>query len=174
MPKERIGAAIGPDGSVKREIERRAGVKLTFDSETGQVRIEPGDNPLGVLKANDTLKAIARGFSPEKALRLLQEDQFLDIIDIRDYVGDSERAITRMKGRLIGKGGRTREAIERATGVYVSIYGKTVTTIGSAEQLRNARDAVEMLLKGAEHSTVYRFLERRRKEMKSPTKGFGS
>jgi ribosomal RNA assembly protein len=167
MPKERIGAAIGPDGAVKREIERRAGVRLTFDSETGQVQIEPGENPLGVLKANDALKAIARGFSPEKAFRLLHDDQFLDIIDIRDYVGDSERAITRIKGRLIGKGGKTRETIERTTGTYVSVYGRTVTMIGTAEQLRNARAALEMLLKGAEHPTVYKFLERKRKEMKS-------
>jgi ribosomal RNA assembly protein len=167
MPKERIGVAIGPNGSVKREIEQRVGVKLSFDSETGQVKVEPTENPLGVLKAGDALKAIARGFSPEKAFNLFHDDRFLDIVDIRDYVGDSERAVVRMKGRLIGREGRTREAIERATGAYLSIYGRTVAMIGTAEQLKTARGAVEMLLKGAEHSSVYKFLERKRKEAKN-------
>lgn len=73
MPKERIGVAIGPNGEVKRFIERRTGTKITFDSETGEVQIEPsGEDPLGVLKAREVIQAIARGFSPERAFRLLR------------------------------------------------------------------------------------------------------
>ena len=49
LPKERVGVAIGPDGEVKREIERRTGAKLTLDGETGEVIIEPGDDPLGAI-----------------------------------------------------------------------------------------------------------------------------
>jgi ribosomal RNA assembly protein len=167
MPKERIGVAIGPEGVVKREIEMRARVKIVFDSETGEVQIQPGDDPLGVLKANDVLKAIARGFSPERAFRLFHDDQFLDMIEIEDYVGDSERAVSRIKGRLIGEEGKTRRAVEQTTGTCISIYGKTVAVIGTAEQLKVTRLALEMLLAGAEHSTVYKFLERKRKDVKS-------
>ncbi len=166
IPAERIGAAIGPNGEIKREIERRTGTKLIFDSDTGSVRVEQGGDPIGALKARDVLKAIARGFSSERAFRLFSDDQYLEITDIRDYAGDSEKAISRLKGRVIGERGKARETIERTTDTYVSIYGKTVAVIGTAEQLVVVREALAMLLGGREHSTVYRFLERKRREAK--------
>ena len=166
MPAERVGVAIGPNGETKREIEQRTLTWLVFDSETGSVKVEAGDDPLGVLKAENILKAIARGFSSERAFRLFDDDQFLEVIDITDFSGDSDRAISRLKGRVIGEQGKTRENIERMTATYLSIYGKTVATIGTAEQLVVVREALEMLLSGREHSTVYRFLERKRRESK--------
>lgn len=167
MPGERVGVAIGPNGETKREIERRTGTRLIFDSDTGSVNVEAGEDPIGTLKAGEILKAIARGFSSERAFRLFNEDQFLEIMDITDFVGDSERAVSRLKGRIIGEQGKTRETIERMTETYVSIYGKTVAVIGTAEQLVVVREAVEMLLGGREHSTIYRFLERKRREAKN-------
>jgi len=163
LPQDRIGVAIGKKGSVKREIERRTGAKLVFDSEEGVVQIFPGEDPLSVLKAREVLRAIGRGFSPERAFSLLEEDRYLDVIDLEDYVG-SEKGMVRLRGRVIGEEGRMRRAIEEMSGAKVSVYGKTVALIGTPEELRVARRAVEMLLGGAEHSTVYRFLERSRAE----------
>ncbi|MDI6642541.1 MAG: KH domain-containing protein [Candidatus Hodarchaeaceae archaeon] len=163
LPKERIGVAVGPEGQTKQEIERRTGTKLTIDSETGEVRIESTtENPLGVLKARDVINAIARGFSSERALRLLKDDQLFEIIDIRDFAGDSDRALVRLKGRVIGEQGKTRQILEQTTGTHISVYGKTIALIGTAEQLAVVREALNMLLVGAKHSTVYRFLERKR------------
>lgn len=167
LPKERIGVAVGPEGQAKREIERRTGTKLTFDSETGEVRIEPGDDPLGALKAREVITAIARGFSAERAFRLFEDDQLLEIIDMRDFAGESDSALVRLKGRVIGERGRTRQILEQTTDAYVSVYGKTIAAIGTAEQLVIVRKALEMLLGGAMHSTVYKLLERKRKELKS-------
>ena len=166
LPNERIGIAIGPGGEVKREIERRTGTRLTLDSETGEVRIEPGEDPLGALMAREVLHAIARGFSSERAFRLFKEDQLLEVIDVREFAGRSERALVRLKGRAIGERGRTRQILEETTGAHVSIYGRTIALIGTAEQLAVAREAIERLLGGAKHSSVYRFLERKRREMK--------
>lgn len=166
MPAERVGVAIGPNGEIKREIERRTLTWLVFDSETGSVKVETGDDPLGVLKAEGILKAIARGFSSQRAFRLFDDDQFLEVIDITDFSGDSDKAISRLKGRVIGEQGKTRENIERMTGTYLSVYGKTVATIGTAEQLIVVREVLEMLLSGREHSTVYRFLERKRRDLR--------
>jgi ribosomal RNA assembly protein len=69
-------------------------------------------------------------------------------------------------GRVIGKDGRTREALENLTGANVSIYGKTVSTIGYVDQIQTVRKAIEMLTEGAPHASVYSFLERRRQELK--------
>lgn len=166
LPRERIGVAIGPRGEVKQEIERRTGAQITLDSETGEVRIEPGDDPLGALKAREVINAIARGFSSERAFRLFQDDQLLEVIDIRNFAGSSDRALIRLKGRAIGERGKTRQIMEETTGAHVSIYGKTIALIGTAEQLAVARGAIQTLLEGAKHSSVYRFLERKRREMK--------
>jgi len=166
MPAERVGVAIGPNGEVKREIEQRTGTRLVFDSDTGSVKVETGEDPVGVLKAENTLKAIARGFSPGRAFRLFADDQFLEVVDITDFSGDSDSAISRLKGRVIGEQGKTRANVEQLTGTYVSVYGKTVAAIGTAEQLTVIREALEMLLGGREHSTVYRFLEKKRRESK--------
>lgn len=167
IPKERLGAAIGPCGSVRSEIERRTGTKLTFDSETGEVLIEiVGDNPLGALQARDILTAVARGFSPERAFSLFEENRYLEVMDISEYAGRSDSAIRRLKGRVIGEAGKTRKTIEQMTNTYVSVYGKTVALIGTPEQLEVAREAVGMLLMGSLHSAVYRFLERKRRELR--------
>ena len=166
LPKERVGVAIGPGGEVKREIERRSGAKITLDSETGEATIQSGENPLGVLQARDILNAVARGFSAERAFRLFDEDNYLEIIDIRDLIGRSEKALVRLKGRVIGEGGKTRRIIEETTGAYMSVYGKNIALIGIPEQLSVAREAIEMLLRGVPHSAVYRFLERKRRELK--------
>lgn len=159
LPKDRVGVAIGKKGSVKREVERRTGARLVFDSEEGLVQIFPGEDPLSLLKAREVLRAIGRGFNPEKAFTLLEEDHYLEVIELEDY-GGSEKAMVRLRGRVIGEEGKARRTIEELSGALVSVYGKTVALIGTPEQLRRARKAVEMLLGGAEHSTVYRFLEK--------------
>jgi len=42
----------------------------------------------------------------------------------------------------------------------MSVWGHTVAVIGGAFEMAIARDALVMLLRGSEHKTVYRFLER--------------
>jgi ribosomal RNA assembly protein len=163
LPKDRVGVAIGKKGSVKKEIERRTGVRLVFDSEEGLVQIFPGEDPLSLLRAREVLRAIGRGFSPERAFALLEEDRYLEVIELDDYV-NSEKGMIRLRGRVIGEEGKVRRNIEEMSGAKISVYGKTVALIGSPEELRRARRAVEMLLEGAEHSTVYRFLEKARAE----------
>jgi phosphopantetheinyl transferase len=67
---------------------------------------------------------------------------------------------------IIGKEGKMRRFIEDTLGVNISVYGKTVAIIGDAESVAVAREAILMLVEGAQHSTVQRFLERKRREMK--------
>ena len=170
IPKERIGVLIGPDGKTKREIEENLNVKLEVDSETGDVTInlnEDSTDPSQLFKARDIVLAIGRGFSPQRAFRLLHdEDVMLTIIDLREIFGRSKSDIRRVKGRIIGKEGKTRRIIEECTEAYISVYGHTVSIIGGVEQSEIAREAISMLIKGNQHATVYRFLQRKRHELK--------
>ena len=44
VPKDRVGAIIGPKGRVKEIIENKSTAKLDIDSENGTVEIIPGDD----------------------------------------------------------------------------------------------------------------------------------
>lgn len=168
IPQNRVGALIGPEGKVKAELEQRSGCRIHIDSETGEVSIEDSNafEPILVLKVRDAVRAIGRGFSPDHAMRLFQDDTYLDIIDLTEYVGKQTKDLERVRARIIGSHGKTRRFIEETTGVEVSILGKTVSIIGEVQEVAQAREAVEMLLNGAAHGTVYKFLERKRKELR--------
>jgi len=170
IPRDRIGALIGPEGRVKANIEKKLNVELEIDSATGRVTITLDPNaqdPSLLFRAKEVITAIGRGFSPERAFRLLQnEDANLDVIDLRQTVGKSPADIQRLKGRIIGKGGKTRRIIEELTDVDISVYGHTVSMIGSFDQINAAREAILMFIKGSQHSTVYRFLQKKRQKLK--------
>jgi ribosomal RNA assembly protein len=78
----------------------------------------------------------------------------------------------RMRARVIGTHGKTREIIEELTGAFVSVYGNTVSVIGDALQIDVAHRALDMLLSGSEHAAVYHFLEGRRARLKVEGMGF--
>ena len=169
VPQDRIGVLIGEGGETLREIERRAEVRLDVDSENHSVRIEETGDPLLGLKAPDVVRAIGRGFRPEDALAILEDDMMMfDLIDLK-RASRNKNDLKRQKGRLIGKNGRTRELMEELTGARVVIYGATMGVIGMPKQVEIVRSAAQMLLDGAAHGTVYSFLERkRREELKNP------
>jgi ribosomal RNA assembly protein len=170
IPRERIGALIGPDGHVKERIEKKLSVDLSISSKTGDVSISlnpTAQDPSVLFRAKEVIVAIGRGFSPEHAFRLLdEEDAVLEVIDLREIVGKSQSDQKRLKGRVIGKEGKTRRIIEELTEATVSVYGHTISVIGDMDQAEVARAAIWMLIKGSQHRTVYRFLHKKRGELK--------
>jgi ribosomal RNA assembly protein len=170
IPKERVGVLVGSDGTVKQRIEEKFMVELQVESESGGVTIvlsQKADDPSLLFKAKDTVTAIGRGFSPEHAFRLLRnEDDIFDFIDLRAIFGRSESDIKRVKGRVIGANGKTRKLIEELTDASVVVYGHTIGFIGTFEQVDVARNAVQMLINGSQHHTVYKYLQRKRSEFK--------
>jgi len=170
VPRERIGALIGPDGRVKASIEKKLSVELRIDSQTGDIEITllpNAQDPTVLFRAKEVISAIGRGFSPEHAFRLLEDDEaMLEVIDLRETVGRSQSDMKRLKGRIIGKEGKTRRIIEELTEATVSVYGHTVSIIGNMDQADAAKEAIRMLIRGSLHRTVYGFLHRKRKELK--------
>lgn len=165
IPEERIGVLVGPGGSMKHLIEEKTKTTLEIDSETGTVSIASADDPLQALRVMDLVRAIGRGFSPERALPILDDEMLmLDVLDLSKMAG-TKSDMERIKGRVIGKDGKSREIMERLSGARLSVYGKTVALLGYPEQIKIARTAVEMLLDGAPHGNVYSFLEKKHQEL---------
>ncbi|MAG22234.1 MAG: RNA-processing protein [Candidatus Diapherotrites archaeon] len=161
IPKERIAALIGKNGRIKQKIEKLTNTKVNVESETGNVLIEAKEKGLDFYNALSIIKAIGRGFAPEKAFLLSDEENYLDIIDLAEIVGGSKKQLEVKKGRIIGRKGKARDSIEQSTNCFISVYGKTVSIIGNVENVENARRAIEMLLGGAKHSSVLGFLKRK-------------
>ena len=169
VPKERIAILIGSDGEVVRQVKRMSGgVRLYVDSESGEVNIDLGkaEDPTMALKAADFVKAVGRGFSPERAMKLFNDDYYFQLLDIRDYCGKNPKQVRRLRSRIIGTDGKTRRIIEDLSGCELSIHGNTIGIIGSIERMSIATTAVDMVLSGSVHSSVYKFLEAKRRERK--------
>jgi ribosomal RNA assembly protein len=165
IPKARVAVLIGAKGATRKAIERKSHTKIKISAD-GVVTIN-GNNALELMTVKNIIEAVGRGFNPELALELLKEENAYELINIEDYIGKN-KALERIRGVMIGKEGKTRKLIEKLTGVHLSIYGKTVAIIGSAEKVTIAHQAIEMFLTGAKHSTVYRFLERKTKKTIKP------
>ncbi|MDH4123360.1 MAG: KH domain-containing protein [Thermoplasmata archaeon] len=174
IPKERVGALIGKEGATKKRIEELTGIKLLIDSAEGDVEIDHSEakDPAMAITVESIIKAVGRGFSPEKAVLLIEDDAVLEIMDLRDYVGKKPNHISRVKSRVIGSKGKTRRIIEELTGTHVSVFGNTVSIIGGTVQVSVARRALDMLISGSEHSTVYHFLEGNRDIIRAVQMGF--
>lgn len=140
-------------------LEDLTNLKIGFNDE---VSIE-GDDSLDIFRMKEVVKAFGRGFDLDTAINLLDDEWRLEFIDIKEFFGKSRNRMITLKARVIGKRGKTKRLIENLAEVKLSIYGKTVGIIGRWDMVGIAKEAVEMLLSGSMHSTVYRFLERHRK-----------
>lgn len=158
VPEERIGVLIGPKGIIRKKIEKKTKCKILIDSEYGDVTIE-GEGE-AFFRAADVIKAIARGFSPERAFKLFEHEYMLKIIDITEYTGKSAATQKAKRGRVIGREGKARTEIEKRTNSMISVYGKTVAIIALPQELKAATQAIDMLLNGSKHETMEKYLNR--------------
>ncbi|MFZ0554639.1 MAG: KH domain-containing protein [Nitrososphaeraceae archaeon] len=169
VPAERIAVLIGKKGAVVERIKQECVVDVEIESATGNVVVGYDTKSLlegNPFKALEIMSAIARGFSPEKAFKLLHEDIVFQLLDMRDYVGNSQSSISRVKGRIIGERGKSRRTIEELSGADVSIYGHTVGFIGIFDAIKVAVEAIILLSKGSSHRTVYAMLQNYRRKLK--------
>jgi ribosomal RNA assembly protein len=169
VPMDRIAVLIGAKGATRRELEKAAGCKsLQIDSGTGEIEVtwpSPGEyDPVKALKLPDVIKAVGRGMAPGRAIQLLQDDWFFEMVDLRDHVGKRSNQQRRIRARIIGSEGKIRKMIEQHTNTEISIYKSTIVLVGEGSGLTSARRAIEMLASGSEHGTVIKHLEKARRK----------
>ncbi len=164
VPRDRIAVLIGSDGETKKRLEVELGVKLQVDSKEGDITLF-GDDAIMLYTGKEIVRAVSRGFNPETALLLLKTDYAFELIDLSDY-SKHQNHQQRLKGRIIGSQGKTRHIIEEATEGFVCVYGKTIGVIAPVENITTAKQAIHNLLSGSPHSSVYRWLDKKRRELK--------
>jgi ribosomal RNA assembly protein len=143
-----------------KEVMDHIGNKLNLNVSRKDNTVYIDGEGLELFQAKSIIKAIGRGFSPERAYRLLDLDETLDVVELKKL---GERRALTIKSRIIGTNGKTRKKLEEYSGASISIYGNTIALIGTFEQIQSAKEAVMMFIKGVKHTTVYKFLEQVRK-----------
>lgn len=160
IPMERIPVLIGKNGETKRKLEELTLAKIYVDSQTGDVTIEQNKaNPLTFYKLENVIKAIGRGFSPERSIYLLEDNYALYLLDLSDYA-KTEKSRGTKRSRVIGTKGAVRKYIEDVTDCFISVQGKTIGIIGKEPKLSIAIEAIQRLLEGAEIMSVKMFLKK--------------
>ena len=141
-------------------LQKKLGIKVEIDERTTAIKISPGESdPYTAFKAINAFKALAYGFSMGDAMKLLSDDYALHVIELKDYASGAEDA-RRLKGRVIGEKGKTKKIIQEYTGVNLVITDNAIAILGLSDQVEIARKAVEMLLEGRQHKTVYEYLDK--------------
>ncbi len=147
------------------ELQRTFNVRIRVDRRGGTVEINPTERTTldQILKIRDVVNAILLGFRYEDALLLEREDYALHVIDLKEYT-DKENHLARIKARLIGEDGRARRSMEHLSETRIVIGDRHVAVLGPIDNVFAARDAIEMIIHGKKHGTVYKKLNRWRQE----------
>jgi len=154
IPKDRVNVLK----SCLRNIKEKTKTKISVDENLIEIKGEA----LNVWKAKDIITAIGRGFSPMNSFLLLEDEKYLEVINLKTYT-NTKKSILRIKGRIIGKNGKCRKKIENLTSSKISVYGHTVSIIADSGKIPEIKNAMTMLIKGMKHEKVYGYLRRVKK-----------
>jgi len=153
IPKERIAVLIGSHGEVKKRIEKYCKVEIEINEEI----ILKGE-AIDVMNAENIVKAIGRGFNPDDAFRLLDENNTLCVIPLPG----NKRNRARIKARVIGTNGSAKRKLEDMTNCIISVYGKTISIIGDYDSVLLCKEAIEKFISGSKHKNVYQFIKNKK------------
>lgn len=145
--------------SIKNKLKQLA--NLDIDIEDNRIYYRAED----LYTAKLIITAIARGFDCERALKLLNPDYSLYIIDLKDFFNTSNR-IKVIKGRIIGREGSIKTAIETATDSYIAVFYDTISIISPYYSYDYVLKSINMLINGSKHSTLLSFLSRAKEYIK--------
>jgi ribosomal RNA assembly protein len=167
IPKIRVGALIGKNGETKKELEELSDSKIYVDGE-GEIEISTEKaNAVTFYKLENVIKAIGRGFNPEKAKLLLDEYYTLNVINLQELGVTTERGAHNRKARIIGAQGSIRSYLEKQLDCFISVQGKTISIIGRLSNIRICHEAIMRIINGASIGAVKHFIEKLSKNLET-------
>lgn len=149
------------DKQLHKKLEELLGCKLSVNENAV---IAEGE-PINEYNARDAVTAFGRGFSIGQIRKLLSDDYFFSSINLKEALGEQKR-IMRIKARIIGSSGKTKEYISEVSGASMSIFGNTISFIGTTDEIKMAETAVKILIEGGTHKKAYRVIEGMRRRLK--------
>ncbi|KAF4123328.1 RNA-binding protein PNO1 [Geosmithia morbida] len=131
--------------------------RMNIKRKTVELRTSKHTADSGALqKGEDFVKAFTLGFDVDDAIALLRLDDLyietFEIKDVRTMHGDSQ---SRAIGRIAGKDGKTKFAIENASRTRIVLADAKIHILGGFKNIHMARESVVSLILGKPPGKVY-------------------
>lgn len=126
-------------------------VRMNVKSRAIEMRTSKYTSDPGALqKGEDFVKAFTLGFDVDDAIALLRlDDLYMSSFEIRDVKPLNGEHISRAIGRIAGKDGKTKFAIENASRTRVVLADQKIHILGGFKNINVAREAVVSLILGS-------------------------
>lgn len=135
----------------------RLQIKMDTRKKSIHVRTCEQTEDSGALqKAIDFLKAYCLGFALDDALTLIRmDDVYVEVFEVKDVRTLSGDNLSRAIGRIVGKDGKIKFAIENTSKTRVVVAGQKIHILGTFTGIRICRDAIVSLIIGSTPGKVY-------------------
>lgn len=140
----------------KASTKAVADCKIALNGEVENMSI----NKLYLERCVLFINAVLDGFKVEDATALLKyKDVFCEKFEIEEVRKMKQNHLTRAIGRVIGRQGRTKEAIENFSQVKFNLINNTVFMLGTTTSITMAKDAICRLIQGSEPTSIFNRLK---------------
>lgn len=132
-------------------------VRMNIKSKAVELRTSRHTTSTDSLqKGEDFIKAFTLGFDVDDAIALLRlDDLYIETFEIKDVKTLNGEHLSRAIGRIAGKDGKTKYAIENTSKTRVVLADSKIHILGGFQNIRIAREAVVSLILGAPPGKVY-------------------